>query len=193
MKNTINIASRYHPNLDDQQAAERKLCRLFASFGLDALAERERLIDPFIMRAVQFWRGHNGLDFASLAVEEAEFDLRAWFTGIFSADEKHGRASLMRGRAAFLMCDGPNRFSQAFLASVDDLPADFVGAMQDHAPLAVPPTDDGDMHHQPYEAWSLRHVVAKAMPIDKGMMQAFSDFIRREGRSIGWRNTGTTP
>ncbi|MGI9433932.1 MAG: hypothetical protein ACR2Q4_03735, partial [Geminicoccaceae bacterium] len=62
-----NAEGRRHPNLDDRQAAERELCRLFQSFGINATEARDRLIDPFIERATQFWRGHVGPDLAVLA------------------------------------------------------------------------------------------------------------------------------
>ena len=194
MMNDNNMAGLRHLNLDDRQAAERKLSRLFGSFGIDAMAARERLIDPFISRAAQFWRGHHGGDFASLVMDEAEIELQAWFTRILGAEDENGRMSLMTGRAAFLMCGGARRFSDLFLLPIEDLPGDFVQAMRDHAPQAVPPNDDGEMHHQPYEAWSIRQVVAKAMPIDRSVMPAFADFIRRDGRGFGfiWRNTGPT-
>ncbi len=190
-----DIAAKWnHLNLDDRQAAERKLCRFFLSFGIEAMVERERLIDPFIMRAAQFWRGHHGVDFASLVLDEAEIDLKAWFAGIFGVEDLDGRTSLVTGRAAFLMCLGSKRFPDLFLLPVGDLPDEFIQTMRDHAPRAVPPNDDGDMHHQPYEAWSIRQVMAKAVPIDKSMLQMFGDFIRRDGRALGfnWRNTGPT-
>lgn len=189
-----NAPGRHHPNLDDRQTAERKLCRLFASFGIDAMMARERLIDPFIMQAAQFWRGHSNLDLASLASDEAEMALKAWFTEIFAIDDQSEPAPVMMGRAAFLMCDGPTRFADLFLMPIDDLPMNFIATMRHHAPVLLPPSDHGEMNHQPYEAWSVRHVLAKASPIDKSLLQALGDFVRRDGRSLGfgWRNTGST-
>ena len=194
MNNNNNAPGWHHPNLDDRQAAERKLCRLFASFGIDAMTARERLIDPFIMKAAQFWRGHSGLDFAALAQDEAEMALTAWFTDIFAVDDQSEPASVVMGRAAFLMCDGPDRFADLFLVSIEDLPAEFVAMMRRHAPMLLPPSDQGEMNHQPYEAWSVRHVLAKASPVDKSFMQALGAMVRRDGRSLGfiWRNTGST-
>lgn len=183
--NNNNVSGRHHPNLDDRQAAERKLCRLFQSFGIDAMAVADRLIDPFVNRAAQFWRSYGGLDLASLALDEAEFDLRIWFADLLGHDDENERAPLMTGRAAFLMCGGPKRFAAMFLRPRDELSVDFLDAMRHHLPIAVPPSEHGDMHQQPYEAWSLRHVIAKAMPIDKGMIM-----IQRLG--FGWRNSGST-
>ncbi len=194
MNNNKNALSRHLPNLADRQAAEQKLCRFFRSFGIDATTERERLIDPFIMRAAQFWRGHAGLDLASLALEEAELDVKAWFATIFGADDESEPMSIMQGRAAFLMCGGPACFADLLLIPVDDLPGAFIAAMRDHAPAAVPPSDLGEMHHQPYEAWSVRPAFAKAGLIDKGLMQALGHVIRRDGRGFGfgWWNSGSS-
>ncbi len=194
MSNNNNLVSRYHPSLDDQQAAEGKLCRFFASFGVDAMVERERLIDSFILRASRFRRSHGGFDLASLALDEAEIEVRAWFAKVFGIDDSDERTLLMTGRAAFLMCGGEKRFSSLFLTPIEDLPTGFIKAMHDHAPAAVPPHDLGDMHHQPYEAWSFRHVMMKAVPIDRSLMHALGNLIRRDGRGLGlsWRNTRPT-
>lgn len=189
-----NVSSRHHPNLDDRQAAERKLCRLFQSFGIDAMAASDRLIAPFIDRAAQFWRSHGGLDLASLALEEAEADLRAWFADLLHLEEGDERTALTTGRAAFLISGGPKRFADMFLRPKDALSLEFLDALRDHAPLAVPPSDHGEMKHQPYETWSLRHVVARAMPVDKGPMQGLGSLVRRHGGGFGfgWRNSGST-
>lgn len=190
---SVSVVGRHHPSLDHLEAAERKLSRFFGSFGIDAMTSRERFIDPFVARAARFWRAHGGLDFASVALEEAEAEVQDWLSGILESDEADQRATLMAGRAAFLMCGGAKRFQSEFLMPVDVLPDDFVAAMRRHAPKTVPPSDYGDMHHQPYEAWSFRHVMGTA-PFDRGMMQGFSDLFRREGRSFSFigRNTGPT-
>ncbi len=192
MNNNKSASSRHLPNLADRQAAEQKLCRFFASFGIDARAEQERLIDPFVTRAAHFWRGHAGLDFASLALDEAEADMADWFSKILSTDENSEPVSVMTGRAAFLMCGGPRHFADLLLIPVEDLPGDFIDAMQSHTPAAVPPSELGDMDHQPYEAWSVRHALAKAAPIDKSLLQTLGHVIRRDGRGFGfgWWHSG---
>lgn len=194
MNNNNSVVSQHHPSVDDRQAAERKLCRFFMSFGINAMVERERLIDPFIMRAIQFWRAHGSLDLASLALDEAEIDLRAWFAGIFDQDGEDADRSMMTGRAAFLMCGGPKHFLDLFLLPVDALPSGFIDMMRHHAPVAVPPSDLGEMHHQPYEAWSLRHVLAKAGPFERSMMHTLGHLFKRDGRGLSFigRNTGST-
>lgn len=180
MNDNNNASFERHPDLNDRQAAEKTLCRFFKSFGLDALAERDRLIDPFLDRAGAYWRPNAGLDFAALALQEAEDALETWCADVLGEQLEDRAAAIMTGRAAFLMCRGPKRFQDQFLRSVDALDAAFIEAMIDHAPRAVPPSELGEMHHQPYEAWSPSAVVAYALPpIER--VAGFS-----------WRNTGPT-
>lgn len=195
MNNNKNALGRHHPSLGDRQAAERKLCRLFESFGVDAMMARDRLIDPFMERGAAFWRSHAGLDFAALAVEEAEADLEAWFASLLGGRE-HGQGSqVMTGRAAFLMCGGQARWTDVLLAPLESLPRDFVDSLRQHAPIAVPLQEMGEMEHQPYEAWSVQKMLAKALPVDQSIWQGFSGLIRRDSGRIlgfGWRDTGPT-
>lgn len=195
MNHKKNAVSRHVPNLDDRQAAERTLCKYFSSFGIDAIVDRERLIDPFIERAAQFWRGSHGANFASLALDEAETAAGIWFADVLAFDHRDEPTSVMTGRAAFMMCDGPTCFAHLFLLPIDQIPAEFIDIMRHHAPITTPPSDQGDMHHQPYEAWSLRRAAAKAPSIDKWFIQLIGDLVRRDGRTpsfISWRNTGPT-
>lgn len=192
--NDNNASFQGHPSLDDRQAAERKLCRLFKSFGVDALAASDRLIDPFLHRATAFWRPHAGLDFAALAVQEAETDLEAWFAALLGERLEDRAAAVMTGRAAFLMCGGPSRFADQLLRSPESLPDDFVSAITDDAPSAVPESELGEMHHQPYEAWSPTALMVRALPIERGLFQGLAGLMRRDARAatLGWRNTGPT-
>lgn len=192
--NDHDASRRDNLSLDDRQAAERKLCRLFKSFGIDALAERERLIDPYLDRAAAFWRPHAGIDIAMLACDEAETDLEIWFKALLAEHLDDDTDAVMIGRAAFLMCRGPARFADQLLTSVDDLDDLFVAELIDHAPRAVPPAEHGEMHHQAYEAWSPSAVMARALPAEGGLLQSLAGLVRRDGRAVGfgWRGTGTT-
>lgn len=192
MNNKNGVVSRYQPNLDERQAAERKLCRFYASFGINAMADPERLIAPFLIRAEQFWRAHGETELAALALEEAEIDVTAWFAEILGMDTPHEHTSLMAGRAAFLMCDDQEHHAELFLMPVEDLPEDFIAEMRDNAPSTVPPSIYGDMHHQPYEAWSVRHVMPKPASFDKGMVQALGDLFRRDGRGFSLLGRGSS-
>ncbi|MEZ5931319.1 MAG: hypothetical protein R3F54_05115 [Alphaproteobacteria bacterium] len=178
--NDKNASVHGHPSLDDRQAAERKLCRLFQSFSVDALASRERLIDPYLDRAATFWRPHTGANFAALAAQEARADLEAWFAALLGDALEDRAAAVMTGRAAFLMCGAPGRWADQLLQPFEDLDAAFVDALQDHAPSAVPPSELGEMHHQPYVAWSPSVAVFKALPTERGLFQGLAGLLRRD-------------
>lgn len=171
---------QHRPGLDDRQKAERKLCRLFKSFGVDALAERDRLIDPFMDRALPFWRPHSGSDFAALALQEAKADLETWFATLLETHLEDRGSAVMAGRAAYLMCNGPSEWADQLLAPVDSLPEAFVFALTEGMPSALPPSELGEMRHQPYEAWSPSAFMARAIPANSGLLQSF-----------GWRGTET--
>lgn len=187
--NENNASFRDHPTLDDHQAAERKLCRLFASFGVDALAARDRLIDPYLDRAALFWRPQSGADFSAIALQEAEFDLETWFADLFGDGLEDPAGAVMTGRAAFLMCGGPKGWADQLLCPIEDLDDDFVQAIAEHAPNAVPPSELGDMHHQPYEAWSPGAIM---FATDGSLVQTLAGLVRRDARlaSVRWRDTG---
>lgn len=193
MNDKEDVSGRHHPGLGEWQEAERKLCRLFKSFGVDALEARDRLIDPYLDRALTFWRSHSGLEFTALTVEEAHSDLEIWFRSLFGDQLASEGSAIMIGRAAFLMCGGAKRWGDVLLQPVDDLADAFVAALRQHAPQAVPPSEMGDMHHQPYEAWSVPAMLAKALPIDRPVVPGFGSLIRRDGRgfAFNWRDTGS--
>lgn len=180
------------PSLDDRQDAEQRLLRLFKSFDVDALAARERLIDPYLDRAASQWRPHASIDFAALAVREAEADLETWFAALLGQTLDDRASAVMIGRAAFLMCDGPARFADQLLLPQESLQDAFVSGLTSHMPSAVPPSDFGTMHHQPYEAWSPFAMVARALPIERGPIQGLLSLVRRDEGAAGfsWRGIG---
>lgn len=169
------------PDLDERQAAERKLCRLFKSFSVDALAHRDRLIDPYLDRAAVFWRPHSGSNFGALAVQEAKADLETWFVALLGDRLEDRGSAIMTGRAAYLMCRGPSCWADQLLAPLESLPQAFTEALSDQTTSAVPPSELGEMHHQPYQAWSPTALMSRALPVDGGLFQ-----------NLGWRGTGTS-
>jgi hypothetical protein len=178
--NDNNASKNGQPGLDDRQTAERKLCRLFQSFGVDALASRARLIDPYLTRAAAVWRPHTVANFAALAVQEAKADLEAWFASLLEETLEDRAAAVMTGRAAFLMCDGPGRWGDQLLLPQASLEQAFIDALREHAPSAVPPSELGEMHHQPYVAWSPSTLVFNPFPAERGLLQGLADLLRRD-------------
>lgn len=191
--NNKSASPRDQLSLDDRQAAERKLGCLFRSFGIDASASRERLIEPYVTRAALASGAPGGPGFAALAVQEATADLEDWFATLLGDKLEDWSAALMIGRAAFLICDGPTRWADQFLQPLESLDDRFVLAITDHVPSAVPPSELGEMHHQPYEAWLPSLATLRAKAADGGLLQRLVTVIRRDMRSasIRWRNTGS--
>lgn len=179
-------------SLDDRQAAERKLNCLFRSFGIDASASREKLIDPYVKRAALSARAPGGPDVAALAVQEAETDLEDWFAALLGDKLEDWSTAVMIGRAAFLMCDGPTRWADQFLKPLESLDDRFVKGIADHAPSAVPPSNLGEMRHQPYDAWLPSLAALRAKAANGSLFQRLATVIRRDMRaaSIRWRDTG---
>ena len=176
-----NNASFHHQlTLEDRHMAEVKLCRFFKSFGLDALGEHDRLIAPYLERAAAFWRPHTGANFGALAVQEAEADLETWFAALLDERLENRAFAVMTGRAAFLMCSGPRRWADQLLCPINDLDPSFVQAIKDHAPVSVPPSELGEMHHQPYVAWSPGDVMSRALPLDRSFFQGLAGLLRRD-------------
>ena len=147
-----NASGRDHLDSAGRQAAEQKLCRLFQSFGIDPMAERARLIDSYVDRAFTFRQTHAGLDVGTFAVDEARADLAAWFSALLGDQQGIEGSPVMIGRAAYLMCDGPVRWPHLLLAPLEDLPAEFVRALRQEALTPIPPSENGAMAHQPYDA-----------------------------------------
>lgn len=186
-------SSRLQPDLDDRQTAERKLCHLFESFGIDALQARDQLIDPFMERAVDFWRPHGGADYGTLAVGEAETALEAWFASLLQGQLDEKDQPIMVGRAAFLMCDGPKLWSGQLLLPEEDLSETFVKALRDSVPQAVPPSAEGEMEHQPYEAWSPTDTLSRVLPQDYRFLTGFFGSLTRQNAMASinyWRGAG---
>jgi hypothetical protein len=178
--NDNNASFRHQLTLDDRQLAERRLCRLFKSFSVDALDQRDRLIDPYLERAAGFWRPHTGANFAVLAGQEADADLETWFTALLGDALEDRALAVMTGRAAFLLCSGPERWADQLLCPIDELEPAFVEAIRDHVPASVPPSELGEMHHQPYAAWSPGDMVSRALPLDRSFFQGLAGFLRRD-------------
>jgi hypothetical protein len=96
-----------------------------------------RLIERILERAAARHAADPALDPTVLAAEETEALMDAWFAAVL--DERglpHERIAV-DGRVALLLCDGPQRWPQAFLEQ-RDLPADFVGAMREGSMRAGP-------------------------------------------------------
>jgi len=182
---TYNASSRDLLDNEERHIAEKKIGYLFQSFGINAETQRDRLIYPYLDRAAQYGRRQSQSDLARFAIEEVEADLDRWFGAILEDQLGELDSPVMVGRAAFWMCDGPNRWSDQLLLSQDELAAPFVAALRDSTPNAVPPSDIGEMHHQPYEAWSPTSALTRALPFERGSLIS-------NMQNLLWRDTDPT-
>jgi len=90
---------------------------------------QSRLIQRILERAARRHEAHPALDPTTIAAEETEALMEAWFAEVL--DEKgqpHDRLAV-DGRVALLLCDGPEHWPYAFLDE-EHIPADFIQAMR---------------------------------------------------------------
>ena len=90
---------------------------------------QSRLIQKILERAAKRHAEHPALDPTTVAAEETEALMDAWFAEVL--DQKglpHDRLAI-DGRMALLLCDGPERWPFAFLDE-GNTPADFAAAMR---------------------------------------------------------------
>jgi len=90
---------------------------------------QSRLIQKILERAAKRHAEHPALDPTTVAAEETEALMDAWFAEVL--DQKglpHDRLAV-DGRVALLLCDGPERWPYAFLED-GNTPADLAAAMR---------------------------------------------------------------
>jgi len=90
---------------------------------------QSRLIQKVLERAARRHEARPALDPTTLAAEETEALMDAWFAEVL--DEKgqpHDRLAI-DGRVSLLLCDGPERWPYAFLDD-ENIPDDFTRAMR---------------------------------------------------------------
>jgi hypothetical protein len=96
-----------------------------------------RLIQQILERAAERHAADPSLDPTILAAEETEALMDAWFAAVLGTQGHPHERIAVDGRVALLLCDGPQRWPQAFLDE-EHLPEDFVQAMRDGSMRAGP-------------------------------------------------------
>ena len=90
---------------------------------------QSRLIQKILERAAKRHEAHPALDPTTIAAEETEALMDAWFAEVLDEKgEAHDRLAI-DGRVSLLLCDGPERWPYAFLDE-ENVPHDFVTAMR---------------------------------------------------------------
>jgi hypothetical protein len=90
---------------------------------------QSRLIQKILERAARRHEVRPALDPTTLAAEETEALMDAWFAEVLDEKgEPHDRLTV-DGRVSLLLCDGPERWPYAFLDE-EHIPGDFAQAMR---------------------------------------------------------------
>ncbi len=90
---------------------------------------QSRLIQNILERAAKRHEEHPALDPTTIAAEEAERLMEAWFAEVLDEKGEPPDRLVVDGRVALMLCDGPEHWPYAFLDE-EHLPADFVKAMR---------------------------------------------------------------
>lgn len=88
-----------------------------------------RLIQKILERAAQRHAEHPALDPTTIAAEETEAMMEAWFGDVLDEKGQPGDRLAIDGRVSLMLCDGPERWPYAFLDE-ENIPGDFVEAMR---------------------------------------------------------------
>jgi hypothetical protein len=90
---------------------------------------QSRLIQKILERAAMRHEARPALDPTTLAAEETEALMEAWFAEVLDEKGQPGDRLAVDGRVSLLLCDGPEHWPYAFLDE-ERIPADFVQAMR---------------------------------------------------------------
>ncbi len=90
---------------------------------------QSRLIQEILERAARRHAEQPGADPTTLAAEETEALMDAWFGAVFPAGARPRDRRAIDGRVALLLCDGPEKWPYAFLDE-KNIPADFRAALE---------------------------------------------------------------
>lgn len=98
---------------------------------------QSRLIQKILESAARLHEAHPALDPTTIAAEETEALMDAWFAEVLEKKGvPHDRLAI-DGRVALLLCDGPERWPYAFLDE-ERIPGDFSQAMRSSSLEAGP-------------------------------------------------------
>ncbi len=90
---------------------------------------QSRLIQKILERAAKLHEARPALEPTTLAAEETEALMEAWFAEVLDEKGQPQDRLAIDGRVSLLLCDGPEHWPYAFLDE-ENIPADFVQAMR---------------------------------------------------------------
>ena len=98
---------------------------------------QSRLIQEILERAARRHAVQLATDPTTLAAEETEAMMDAWFGAVFSAESTPQERRAIEGRVALMLCDGPEKWPYAFLDE-RNIPVDFRAALHASSMQAGP-------------------------------------------------------
>lgn len=121
-----------------------------------------RLILQILERAARRHAENPKLDPTSLAAEEIEAEMDRWFATVLDErDQPHERIAV-DGRVALLLCDGPQKWSYAFLDE-KNIPGEFAKAMKAGAIAAGPNMAVSSMVPRPIDLGPIPEVAGETL------------------------------
>jgi hypothetical protein len=136
---------------------------------------QSRLILRILERAARRHEKKPGLDPTTLAAEEAENMMDAWFEEVLGEQNLPRDRVIIAGRVALLLTDGPEKCPYAFLDE-EDVPPEFAHAMQQSSIEAGPDLVVSSMVPRPIDLGPITEVAGETMerfeqwPLLRGLM-----------------------
>jgi hypothetical protein len=123
---------------------------------------QSRLILRILERAARRHEENPELDPTTLAAEEAERLMDAWFNELLGDQNLPQDRVTIAGRVALLLTDGPEKFPYAFLDE-DGVPPDFAHAMQQSSIEAGPDMAVSSMVPRPIDLGPITEAAGETM------------------------------
>jgi hypothetical protein len=139
-------------------AAERRVERLLADFGVARGRRRDLVIQGCVSRAIEQWRERPGHDLCELAFAQAEETLAQWFRAVLGVEAIGEERPLLVGRAAVEICEAAGCWPGT-LSTCDRLPLAAAEAMLRAGVTPTPAEEPGAMIAQALEPWSVADLV----------------------------------
>ena len=136
-------------------AAERRVERFLADFGVARGRRRELVVQSCVARAIEQWREHPSRDLGALAFAQAEETLGQWFRAVLGDTTIRHEPPLLVGRAAVEICEAAGSWPGT-LSTCDRLPPAASEALTRAGVAPTPSEMQGDMSAQMLEPWSIK-------------------------------------
>jgi len=123
---------------------------------------QSRLIQKILERAARRHEANPALDPTTLAAEEAEAFMTAWFSQILGVQDQSRDRVTISGRVALLLSDGAEKWPYAFL-DTENVPEDFRKAMQTSSMEAGPDMAVSSMVPRPIDLGAISEAAGETL------------------------------